>query len=322
MSNQDNPKRDELRQAWIDSLLVTATKQQDHSQRIAEAMSQIESADESLPDGSTQQQARRFLARFVGWPTFGIAATVLLAVLLTFRAGGNQTAMAAIQRSLDVAAQRLTRKYSLDVTYRSLLGKPGKVAAELYVQGNDRLAIRHPGLLPRSNFWLGRDGDQSWVVPAFGPVIKGDVSVLERYLRSHEQLDTPYLHVSTMLHQMKTKGFRLKMLADEEISMDDGRSFICRHIQATASKSQDPELPKAIELWTSRETGMAVRLIARWDLAEGQAGRESVVMTFQQNEPDLSNAWFTAEGHYTGRRPVIGPGNAGKETPGDAGSTP
>ena len=321
MSNQDNAKRDELRQAWIDSLLISATKPQDHSQLIAEAMSQIESADQNLRDGSTQQQSRRILSRFVGWPTFGIAATILLAVLLTFRTDGSQTAMAAIQRSLDVAAQRLTRKYSLDVTYRPLLGKPGKVAAELYVQGNDRLAIRHPGLLPRTNFWLGRDGDQSWVVPAFGPVIKGGVSVLEGYLRSHEQLDTPYLHVSTMLHQMTSKGFHLKVLTDEEISVDDGRSFLCRHIQATASNSHDPELPHAIELWTSRETGMAVRMIARWDLAAGQPGRESVVITFQQDEPDLSNAWFTAEGHYTGRRPVIGPSNAGQETPGDAGNT-
>ncbi len=313
MSDHENSERDAMRESWIDSLLVSGTRPQDHSQRIEEAMSRIESAEQTPQGSPRQQRSRGILRRFTGWPTLGVAATILLALLLTFRAGGSQSAMAAIQRSLDVAAERLTRKYLLDIAYRPAPGRTVKFAAELYVQGNDRLALRHPGLLPRAYFWIGRDGDESWFVPPIGPVIKGDVSDLKLYLRAHEELDTPYLHVSTMLNHMMSKGFRLKTMADEVISLDSGRSFMCRHIQATASSPQVPNLPNTIELWTSRETGMAVRMIARWELAEGEPGRESVVMTFQQEEPDLSDSWFTAEDHYVGQRPVIGPRNKGTD---------
>jgi hypothetical protein len=64
-------------------------------------------------------------------------------------------------------------------------------------------------------------------------------------------------------------------------------------------------LPETIDLWADHESGMAMRLVARWKLAEGVAGRESIAITFRKEETSLSEAWFTAEGHYEGSRPTI-----------------
>jgi hypothetical protein len=301
MNEREKAERDELRDAWIESLLVTATRPQNHAERIARAMSQIESG----PVGVHLADAGRKRRRFVSWMAIGATAAVFLASLLLVQDGGTQSAMAAIQRSLDVAAQRITRKYLLEVEYRPANGRPSKITNDLYVQGNDRFALRHPGLLPGTSFWVGRNGAESWVLPAIGPVLKGDNTVLSRWLRSHDELDTPYLHVTTVLARMMSRGFRLETLRDEEFAVPNGPPVECQHIRAHRKMSDQPGLPETIELWASRESGMAVRLVARWTLAEGESGRESVVLTFQNEEPSLSGAWFSAEGHYAGRRPMM-----------------
>ncbi len=300
MNDHEKPKQDELREAWIESLLVSAMKPPDHADRIARAMSRLEPG-QVAPNPAALGRTR---VRFVEWGSVGVAASVLLALFWLLHDGGSQSAMAAIQRSLDVAAEQTTRKYLLQVEYRSADGQTLKTDNDLYVQGNKRLVLRHPSLLLGTSFWLGRNGSESWVVPPLGPVLKGDNGNLILWLRSREELDTPYLHVSTFLTRM-SRGYQLETLDDEEVAVPITGPVACQHIRARRISAAQPDLPDTIELWASRESGIAIRLIARWELGDDQIGRKSVLLTYRNEEPSLSEDWFTPERHYQGRRPVM-----------------
>ena len=302
MNDQENSKRDELRESWIESLLISATNPQDHSKRIAQALDRIEADHLTAPP----KPAPQFRSRRMLWSTMGVVAALLLLALLLFPNGGARSAMAAVQRSLDVAAERTIRKYWLEVNYQAASGQTNTIRNDLYVEGNDRFALRHPGMLPGTSFWLGQDGDEAWVLPAFGPVLKGDNTILSKWLETRGQPAAAYLHVSTVLDRMMSRGYRLETASSKEsVDISNSVSVTCLHIRAERTAAQEPGLPETIDLWASHETGMAIRLVARWKLAEGVAGRESVVITFRNQEDTLSDAWFTAEGHYEGKRPTM-----------------
>ncbi len=302
MNGNEKTKQEELREAWIESLLVTTTKPNDDAERIARAMEQIrEDSDAPLSVDAVQKQTRS-----LRWWTLAIAASFLLVLLFMVDSGGTSgKAMAAVERSLNAAAELMTRKYLLQVEYRPAFGGARTIDNQLYVQGKDRFALQHPGVLPGTSFWLGHDGVDSWVLPAIGPVLKGDNTVLGRWLQSREELDTPFLHITTLLTRMMSRGYQLETLSDEEIVISNGLAVECQHVRAKRMNAEQSDGPDTIDLWASVESGMAVRLIARWELAEGEIGRQSVVLTFQQDEPSLEEEWFTAEAHYEGPRVII-----------------
>ena len=94
-------------------------------------------------------------------------------------------------------------------------------------------------------------------------------------------------------------------MSDEEIALPNGTTELCQRIRAVLETTEEPNLPDSIELWSSRDTGMAIRIVALWNLADDQNGRESVEVTFQGEEPSLADDWFTAESHYEGKRTVM-----------------
>ena len=286
---------DALPDGWMESLLVSATVSQDHSARIARAMAAIEDSSAALVTGP----AKRW-ARLASWKTFCIAASLSLMIFLLLP-GGPTPAMAAIERSLHVAAERMTRRYVLQVGYRTPLGTTRIIDSDLYVQGSDRFVLQHPGRLPGRATWLGRNGSESWVVPAIGPVLSGDETVLSRWLEKRGDLDSPYLHVTTILGRMKSRGFELQSLDDAPITTPDGQVVSCQHIRARRTVAAT-ELPETIELWASRGTGMAIQLTAQWRLEPGQFGRESLLISYQSDEPNLPSDWFSADGHHRARR--------------------
>ncbi len=295
MNDNEKAKWDELRESWIESLLVSAAGQSAHTDRIARAMSQIEPGP-AQPSLSRQVRRRQWILR---GGLIAIAAS-LLSLLFFLRGGGDSTAMAAIQRSLDVASDQTTRKYLAEVDYRSPIGTSLRIAYELYVQGSERFVLRQPGLLPGNGFWLGRDGSEAWVVPPVGPVMKGDLTLHRLWLRPREDLGTPYLHVTTMLKRMSS-GYRLRTLDDETVLIPDGKSVTCQHIRAQLKTFDEKDLPDTIELWASRESGMSIQVVARWELTNSEVGRKSIVLTFQSEEPQLSRDWFTPEAHASAR---------------------
>lgn len=259
-------------------------------------MKNIESGGAESPNGNRRRLVSRNRSSRFWLSTLAIAAVIVFSFVVGVP-GRNQSAMAAVQRSLTVAAQPVTRKYRLQTRYRPNAEELFRVDSELYVRGSERFAISHPGILPGTRVWLGRDGDRSWVVPAFGPVMQGGDAILRRFLRSRDDLETPYLHIETILKRMMSRGYQLSNLTDEQLSIPNGNVINCRHIRAELEAWDDPSLPRTIDLWTSHESGMAVRLVADWNLQAGQAGRDAVVIVFEQVEPTLSNDWFRAEAH-------------------------
>ena len=309
MNENEKLNQEQIRDSWIESLLASAVTPQDHSDHVARAMKQIiELGDSHLAN------VTRTPRKSLRWGTIAIAASVLIALSVVLDGGGTSaTAMAAVQRSLHVAAEQMTRKYLLQVQYRISAGYEPQIDNELYVRGHDRFALRHPGLLPGSSFWLGRNETDEWVVPPIGPVRIGSDMVLSRWLASHQQLDTPYLHVTTLLTRM-SQGYRLEELSDEDVTVPDGMKVACQHIRAELEMTDEPNAPDTIELWVSRQTGMAIRIVVRWKLADSQAGTESIALTFQSDEPSLSDEWFTPEANYQGSRVIMRVDSLGQPT--------
>jgi hypothetical protein len=300
MNEDEKMPGDEFREAWVESLLTSVANPQDHTDRVARAMEQIHAE----PDTLTWVALARRRSLSLRWGAIAVAASALLALFLLIDAGSSRTAMAAVTRSLNVASELMTRKYQLQVQYRGAADNVSQIDIDLFVRGHDRFTLRHPGLLPGTSFWLGTDSSEEWVVPPVGPVRKGNDMVLSRWLRSRGELDTPYLHLTSLLTRM-ARGYRLTSMPDREIELPDGKTELCQVIQAELETSDEANLPDTIELWSSRETGMAIRMVARWNLTEGDIGKESVVLTLQGDEPSLEDEWFTAEAHYEGQRVIV-----------------
>ncbi|MEZ6096492.1 MAG: hypothetical protein R3C03_20065 [Pirellulaceae bacterium] len=301
-SNQD--QNADIKDAWIDALLTTIGQRENTLDRVAAAMERI-SVDVAKNESSNVHHQRRWPR----WASLALAASLLVAFFFVAQSFmvPNQ-AMAAVLRSLKIANLDGPRKYLLQVEYRDTEGELFHVDNDLYVSGNNRFVLRHPGLLPGSSLWLGQDGDESWVVPTIGPIRKGDGSALMRWLKAKPELDTPYLHVTTLLERM-SRGYQLEELGNETIRQMDGALVACRHIQGTLLRGRRASLPQTIELWADMESGMAMRMVAVWPLAEGDSGRQRIVLDLNPETETIPDSWWQAEGHYSGTRRIVNLGD-------------
>jgi hypothetical protein len=302
MNGDNQNELSEMREAWIESLLKTMNSTQADTERLARAMERINGERVSPTTPAILSPRYR-------WASMAVAASVLLIALLWMQSNDPaKSVLAAVERSLQVSAAPIPRKYELQIKYRD--GAEWKVHdSEIYIQGRHNFAVRHPGLLPETSFWVGRNETECWVVPAYGPVLKGGKDFLNKWLEASEEIRTSSLHVSTLLSRMRSKGYRLK-IEDAVLQRPNSYSIECEKIYAESIspasnpiKQEDP--PTEIEVWVERDSGLAIRLIAEWDRSEGQSGREYLELNFVADEHDLTADWFRAESHYDGFRPVI-----------------
>ena len=296
MSDHEEERREhELQDIWIEALLTVVNGGEDHTDRLSRALAKIE--PQKMGDAPAPPVGHQSIWRLGGWPTVGVACAVLLIILSLLPNDSSHAAMAAIQRSLDVATDRVTRVYQLRRRYRQVSGHTIENESELYVLGNDCFALRHPGVLPDSTVWLGKNSNETWIVPAFGPALTGDSTVLEKFLGGRAELDTPYLNITSILTRMKSRGFKLDYLPPEEISGQSGKTHTCNHIVAYRNGTGTDKLPISIKLWTHRDSGMAVRIAAQWKVADRESGIKTIELEFQDEAPSLLEDWFTAEAH-------------------------
>lgn len=303
MNGDSQNELSEMREAWIESLLKTMDSTQADTERLARAMERIDG--EQVSPVIPAIRSPRFR-----WASMAVAASVLLIALLWMQSNDPaKSALAAVERSLQLAAMPVPRKYELQIKYRT--GAKWKVYdSEIYMQGRDNFAVRHPGLLPETSFWVGQNESESWVVPAYGPVLKGGKDFLNKWLEASEEIRTSSLHVSTLLSRMRSKGYRLK-IEDTVLQRPNSYSIECEKIYAESIspvsnpiKQEDP--PTQIEVWVEKVSGLAIRVIAKWDRGKGDSGREYLELNFVREERNLTTDWFLAESHYDGFRPVIG----------------
>jgi hypothetical protein len=302
--SSEHTSPDDNREALIDALLRSACvdERTTVANRVDEVMRQIEigTTVSGRLIAERTRLTRRTWSRRVSW---AIAATLLVALFIGLQyLGPARQALAAVEQSLAAAAEQIARKYLITVTFKNG-NRRREVGNDLYVQGNDRFALRHPALLPGADGWLGKNGDQAWVVPSFGPVRTGNDLALSRWLSSQEQLSTPYLHVTTVLDRM-SRGYRLQELGEATIRTAEGNDVVCRHVLGELKTGKNPKLPATIELWSDAQTGVAMRVEARWPLSTSESGREEVVLEFA-GQPELPDNWFDPEGHYSGSRRKI-----------------
>jgi hypothetical protein len=296
MSDHEKELRErELQDLWIEALLTGVNGGEDHTDRLSHALAQIEHQEiEGVPAPPAEHQT---IWRLGGWSTVGVAGAVLLIFLSLLPNDSSHAAMEAIQRSLDVASDRVTRVYQLRRKYRDASGDTIENESELYVRGNDCFALRHPGVLPGATVWLGKNGNETWIVPAFGPPLTGDSTILEKFLGGRAELDTPYLNISSILTRMKSRGFELDYLPPEEISGQSGKTFTCNRIVAYRNGTGTDNLPISIKLWTDRDSEIAMRIAAQWKVTDQESGVKSIELEFQDEAPSLLEDWFTTEAH-------------------------
>ena len=289
--------KERLRDAWIESLLESTIHPENHRDRIEKAMQRI--------DAVPQSRTRTGWQKRVIWQWGSVAAAVAVLTSIIVLGHGNESAMAAVERSLTVAAEPLTRRYTLQLHYQNETDAISEFNHDLYVQGHNRFVLRYPGILPGAGFWIGRNGSDSWVLPPIGPVLTGNNTALSRWISEREELNTPELHVTTVLSRMLSKGYRLETLADETIQTPEAGQVRCNRILAQRVVADSQDLPSDIELWASEETDMAIQIVGTWNRPKGQSGKKKIVIRFKNDEPLLGESWFTPQDHYEGTRPTV-----------------
>jgi hypothetical protein len=207
----------------------------------------------------------------------------------------TRTAMAAVTQSLNQALQDIGRHYVVHSQWRLPNQGSETYKVDLFVKGGEQFALKIPGpIQPLNSIWVGSNQDQSWVVPPIGPVLEGNRRNLSKWFDKREDVATPYLHVTTAL-EMMGEVYELKTLPDEDVKAE-GETIGCHRVTGILKGKSSKEKPDQIDLWVNAESGVAMKLIATWNLAKGQSGRESVTILLQE-DVDLSDEFFTPETH-------------------------
>jgi hypothetical protein len=287
-------------------------------------------------DGRSALRPRRSWAP---WVSIVLAASILLLLgLYLQRDLAMRQALAAVAHSISAAEAEIPRHYRIMVEMESTRQWASSIVeCDLYVLGNRHYALRHPALLGSGNLWIGRNGDEAWVVPARGPVRIGDETALSRWLEGNEELTTPYLHVTSLLQRLE-RGYRLQERSDatltspiqstslgKALSVDREGSRVdhqalnsssapqraqstdpatlqpsYRRISGQRINQQNLQIPESIELWCDRETGVAVRITATWSPGSPR-GRRHLVVDLVGQAP-IDTEIFDYRKHIDGRR--------------------
>lgn len=248
-------------------------------------------------------------ASLASFASLAAVAVLLLAIFLPFLdSSGN--AMAAVARSLERAMEDVGRHYSVSTRLR-LAQQTIDAQAELFVKGGNRCVYRSDSPMDALPVWLGNDRGQTWVVPPIGPVLYGDADSLDEWAEEKQEIATPYLHVSSFLQRMQ-ESYTLQKLPNVPLETTLG-IVDCQHIvgelsiPATPSQAERKRgsLPRRLELWAHQETGIAMKVIAAWDMDGKLGGRESVTIEYLE-EVELADEFFTPNAHGGKNRPRLG----------------
>ena len=294
MTNQDSDFKDDFVDSLLHSLYETDKDK---------ARSLVDNGMQRLEDGevasSGPARSRRYSARPSWLIGLATAAVVLIAVAIPMT-NGSRTATAAVMLSLDQALRDVGRHYRVNAVWQNAPEKNLRRSADLYVKGGDQFAIKveGPGTMG-TTIWLGSNAETSWVIPPIGPVLEGNQRSLTQWYREKADIGTPYLHVASALENMRDL-YRLESLPNDEVSLGD-RVIACNHVAADLKGESSLRRPDRIELWADVETGVAIKLVATWQLDEDEVGRKEATVVLV-DDVELSDSFFTVEGQGAGQR--------------------
>ena len=223
------------------------------------------------------------------WIVLVVAAMLMMGIFIPLSGSGNSL-QAAIERTIEQATQDVGRHYQLTtVRFGGRLTRQ----ADLYVKGASRFTIKAPGPLNQP-IWIGSVDNQAWALLPIGPILESNTDEMVTWIARSRQIETPFLHLSTILQRMRN-AYDLEGLPDVTVETKAGR-VRCQHIVARLKSGQQTDIPQQIELWTDRKSGVAMKLIARWDQVNDRRRRDSVTIEFQE-ETYLEDDFFTPEAH-------------------------
>ncbi|MGF1581533.1 MAG: hypothetical protein ACFCD0_19575 [Gemmataceae bacterium] len=306
--NTNNSHEDLHRKAdieMIDSLLRQTMRPdpQAREQRIDRVLTAIDAdANQSgkLRSGTSAQPSPK--TNWRRWSILTLAATLLLALGLWWLVfSPSQSAYAAVQRSLEQAKMTGARKYRLVAVGKTPVGGHLEREGDLYVDGSEKFAVR-VSIGPRlGDLWIGGNADETWVVPPRGPVLVGDKEALRIWVARKKEVSTPYLHITTMLQRMAS-GYRLKRLPYESIKDLTGarEEILCTRIRGVLRFARKKFVPRKIDLWADRSSGIARRVVLDWEPSESQRGLTRWTAELA-DKPELPPDWFSHTAHHQGR---------------------
>ncbi len=295
---------DQRKQSLVESLLhsLYEVDQEQARSLVAAGMKRLDDDGQRITASDTESVHKSRHSRYFSrWVTFGLATAVviLIAISITMM-DTSRSAMAAIRLSLDTALQDVGRHYSVTVVDRLSKDDVMNRRVDLYVKGGNQFALcAQQSLRQVVPVWLGSNQDYSWVVPPIGPVLEGNRRSLTQWFDQQHEVSTPYLHITTALEILQRR-YQVQTLADEEVVFDD-RAIGCRHVIGFRKKNLGDLTPATsppdkIELWASHETGVAMKILVTWDLADDRQGRESATILLVE-EVELADEFFTPEAH-------------------------
>ena len=290
MPQEQNQHKQDLVDSLLQSLYETDKEQ---SRALVssgmERLEQIEHGPAEKPVSRSSIRARRWLA-------IGLATAAMVCIVISIpMLDSSRSAMAAVTQSLNQALQDIGRHYVVHSQWRLPNQGSETYKVDLFVKGGEQFALKIPGpIQPLNSIWVGSNRDQSWVVPPIGPVLEGNRRNLSDWFDRRADVSTPYLHITTALELM-SELYELKSLPDEAVEAN-GKTVWCHRVTGSLKGESSNETPDHIELWVNAESGVAMKLVATWDLAKGQSGRESLTILLQE-DVDLSDEFFTPETH-------------------------
>jgi hypothetical protein len=305
----DEDRQKELDQIWLDSLLQESLRpEQDRNRQRIESL--FSKAD--FERNEFHSVVIHKFSSLVRWLPHVIAASILIALgSWPLFSSSSQKAYAAVDRSL--RATPAAREYSIRILRNNLSGDELTRTAHLYIDKNNRFAVRRQSWLGSSDIWIGSDGTNQWFVPRVGPAFKGSERIVGGWLMRKDST-SPYLHLNTALQRMK-KDYELTMLPDAGLDGVDGEgTIVCERVhgewKSQVKSSSDRTLPVEIELWADKESGIARRVVLVWNREPNQVGVTQWSIDLI-GYPSLAENWFEPLGHIGVGQRII---TIGKET--------
>jgi uncharacterized membrane-anchored protein YhcB (DUF1043 family) len=284
-------------QFWLHALLTQLLSPREtaaQNARIERVLSAIRQS--STVAEKSHPAARRSWAA----PLVALAALIVVGVVFFAPQAGPKTAVAAVEQSLQAAAQDVDRQYRLVLTRSDTDAAP---PITLTVRGARRFVWEQP--VPLGTLRVGSNGEEYWMVPAIGPVIvAAEGSLIERLL-SEKQLSNPVLTLTTTLEWLRDR-YNLELLDEEELSHPEHatRRISCVHYRGRLRLAVHPWQPDEIEIWSDRDTGVVQRMTLHW-LNGGRFGVRNAEIRLQSTPGNLPSNWYDHAGHHGGKRMVI-----------------
>jgi hypothetical protein len=217
-----------------------------------------------------------------------LAATVMICLFALWP--GETQATELLQRVVNRAEALEIREYDVTVQGKSTL------QARLWVQGGDRFVLRLPALLPQHDAftWVGSNGQQSWFVPAAGPVLTFQKPEELQDLLQQRAEAMPILRVATVTRRLQ------KHYQPPQVVKRDGKTVLLRLVQPNPGSVL---LPVQVEIEAS--DAIIEKLTLQWTAVRSG---EAKTMTFTLRPPATVAAnWFDHAAHHAESRRVFPP---------------